>query len=76
MDGGIFRDVYLVGKPAAHVQDFFIRTALAEDNQSATLSCDIQLENLGAPARDHRLVWSLLDSGQRDRQRLARPSRH
>lgn len=26
---GIFRDVYLVGKPAAHVQDFFIRTALA-----------------------------------------------
>ncbi len=44
---GIFRDVYLVGKPAAHVQDFFIRTALADGNQSATLSCDIQLENLG-----------------------------
>jgi evolved beta-galactosidase subunit alpha len=60
---GIFRDVYLVGKPAAHVQDFFIRTALAEDNQSATLSCDIQLESLGAAARDHRLVWSLLDQG-------------
>ena len=60
---GIFRDVYLVGKPAAHVQDFFIRTALADDNQSATLSCDIQLENLGAAARDHRLVWSLLDQG-------------
>ena len=64
---GIFRDVYLVGKPAAHVQDFFIRTALADGNQiagqSATLSCDIQLENLGAPARDHRLVWSLLDQG-------------
>lgn len=60
---GIFRDVYLVGKPATHVQDFFIRTALADDNQSATLSCDIQLENLGATARDHRLVWSLLDQG-------------
>ncbi len=64
---GIFRDVYLVGKPAAHVQDFFIRTALADDNQiagqSATLSCDIQLENLGAAARDLRLVWSLLDQG-------------
>ncbi|CAM4106268.1 beta-galactosidase subunit alpha [Aeromonas bestiarum] len=60
---GIFRDVYLVGKPAAHVQDFFIRTALADDNQGATLSCDIQLENLGASARDHRLVWSLLDQG-------------
>ena len=60
---GIFRDVYLVGKPTAHVQDFFIRTALADDNQSATLSCDIQLENLGAAASDHRLVWSLLDQG-------------
>ena len=60
---GIFRDVYLVGKPAVHVRDFFIRTALADDNRCATLSCDIQLENLGAPARDHRLVWSLLDQG-------------
>ncbi len=64
---GIFRDVYLVGKPAAHVQDFFIRPALADDNQiasqSATLSCDIQLENLGAAAHGHRLVWSLLDQG-------------
>jgi evolved beta-galactosidase subunit alpha len=44
---------------------FTIRTALADGNQiasqSATLSCDIQLANLGAPSRDHRLVWSLLD---------------
>ena len=60
---GIFRDVYLVGKTAVHVQDFFIQTALADDNQSATLSCDIALENLGESARDHRLVWSLLDQG-------------
>lgn len=61
---GIFRDVYLVGKTPVHVQDFFIQTALADDNQGATLSCDIRLENLGSRARDHRLVWSLRDQGR------------
>ena len=35
---GIFRDVYLYAKPAVHLEDLWIRTALREDHASGTLS--------------------------------------
>ncbi|MGR5365234.1 beta-galactosidase subunit alpha [Photobacterium damselae] len=61
---GIFRDVYLVGKEAVHVQDFTVRTDFADDYQSATLSCSVKLENLThAVATGYQLEYSLQDNG-------------
>ena len=71
---GIFRDVYLVGKPAAHVRDFFIRTALADDNRSATPELRYPAGEPGAAARDLRLVWSLLDQGSASGSSTISPS--
>lgn len=61
---GIFRDVYLVGKPRAHLQDFFVQTRLSGDCTGATLSCDLQFESLDGPVSGHRLAWRLLDAEQ------------
>ncbi|HIF9372335.1 TPA: beta-galactosidase subunit alpha [Photobacterium damselae] len=61
---GIFRDVYLVGKEAVHVQDFTVRTDFADDYQSATLFCSVELENLThAVATGYQLEYSLQDNG-------------
>ncbi|HIF9251288.1 TPA: beta-galactosidase subunit alpha [Photobacterium damselae] len=61
---GIFRDVYLVGKEVVHVQDFTVRTDFADDYQSATLSCSVELENLThAVATGYQLEYSLQDNG-------------
>ncbi|HIF9356119.1 TPA: beta-galactosidase subunit alpha [Photobacterium damselae] len=61
---GIFRDVYLVGKEAVHVQDFTVRTDFADDYQSATLSCSVELENLThSVATGYQLEYSLQDNG-------------
>ncbi|MFM2658287.1 beta-galactosidase subunit alpha [Vibrio owensii] len=61
---GIFRDVYLVGKEHVHVQDLTVRTDFADDYQSATLSCQVELENLStATASGYTLKYSLQDKG-------------
>ena len=61
---GIFRDVYLVGKEHVHVQDLTVRTDFADDYQSATLSCQVELENLStAVASGYTLEYSLQDKG-------------
>ena len=61
--GGIFRDVYLVGKEQLHVQDVTVRTDFDDAYQSATLSCNVALENLAA-ATNATLEYALLDGGQ------------
>ncbi|MDC5810205.1 beta-galactosidase subunit alpha [Vibrio europaeus] len=62
---GIFRDVYLVGKEQIHVQDFTVRTDFAEDYRAATLSCQVELENLSAlQASGYALDYALMDKGQ------------
>lgn len=62
--GGIFRDVYLIGKENIHVQDLTIRTDFADDYQSATLSAQIELENLStAIASGYTLEYALHDKG-------------
>lgn len=62
---GIFRDVYLVGKEQVHVQDFTVRTDFAEDYRAATLSCQVELENLSAlQASGYALDYALMDKGQ------------
>lgn len=44
--GGIFRDVYLVGKNPVHIRDFTVRTDFDDRYVSATLNCAVELENL------------------------------
>ena len=61
--GGIFRDVYLVGKEQLHVQDLTVRTDFDDPYQSATLSCNVALENLAA-ATNATLEYALLDGSQ------------
>ncbi|WP_199458785.1 beta-galactosidase subunit alpha [Vibrio owensii] len=61
---GIFRDVYLVGKEHVHVQDLTVRTDFADDYQSATLSCQVELDNLSTEvASGYTLEYSLQDKG-------------
>ncbi|WP_038879027.1 beta-galactosidase subunit alpha [Vibrio jasicida] len=61
---GIFRDVYLVGKAHVHVQDLTVRTDFADDYQSATLSCQVELETLStAVASGYTLEYTLQDKG-------------
>ncbi|MHA2705383.1 beta-galactosidase subunit alpha [Vibrio owensii] len=61
---GIFRDVYLVGKEHVHVQDLTVRTDFADDYQSATLSCQVELENLSTTAASgYTLEYALQDKG-------------
>lgn len=61
---GIFRDVYLVGKQATHIQDFTVRTEFDDDYRDATLSCDIALENLAATPAIASLEYTLFDAEQ------------
>uniref|UniRef100_UPI000A9DDD94 sugar-binding domain-containing protein n=1 Tax=Vibrio campbellii TaxID=680 RepID=UPI000A9DDD94 len=62
---GIFRDVYLVGKEHVHVQDLTVRTDFADDYQSATLSCQVELENLSTTAvSGYTLEYALQDKGK------------
>lgn len=62
---GIFRDVYLVGKEHLHVQDLTVRTDFADDYQSATLSCQVELENLSTTAvSGYTLEYALQDKGK------------
>ncbi|HDR2470630.1 TPA: beta-galactosidase subunit alpha [Enterobacter soli] len=58
---GIFRDVYLVGKNPAHVQDFTVKTTFDEDYQDATLSCQLALENLAMQPVNVSLEYTLYD---------------
>jgi len=62
---GIFRDVYLVGKEQVHVQDLAVRTDFADDYVAATLSCQVELENLSTmQASGYALEYALIDQGQ------------
>ncbi|MCW8327715.1 beta-galactosidase subunit alpha [Photobacterium sp. SDRW27] len=62
---GIFRDVYLIGKPQVHVQDYTVRTEFDEQYQSATLSCSVVLENLlDHQVHGYQLDYALYDGGQ------------
>ncbi|WP_431222666.1 beta-galactosidase subunit alpha [Serratia sp. L9] len=61
---GIFRDVYLIAKQPVHVRDFTLRTDFADDYQSATLSCAVEMENLsGTRVDDYELEYALYANG-------------
>ncbi|UOQ87231.1 glycoside hydrolase family 2 TIM barrel-domain containing protein [Gracilibacillus salinarum] len=57
---GIFRDVYVLARPACHVEDFFVQTVLDENYQDATLQIETVL-NID-PGSDYQLQFQLFDS--------------
>ncbi|HCT5823049.1 TPA: beta-galactosidase subunit alpha [Citrobacter sedlakii] len=58
---GIFRDVYLIGKKATHIQDITIRSDFDDDYRDATLSCTLELENLTTAPALASLEYTLFD---------------
>ena len=44
---GIFRDVYLLARPASHIRDYFVKTCIDLDGNSAEIS--IEFETAGHP---------------------------
>ena len=51
---GIFRDLYLLERPEAHLRDFFVHTELAEDLKTASVRLDTEFA--GAPGGEARLL--------------------
>ncbi|MGL4677265.1 MAG: beta-galactosidase subunit alpha [Brevinema sp.] len=59
---GIFRDVYLIGKPLVHIQDYFIKTHFDENYQDALLDISVDIQNLsGSIITQYSLQYSLYD---------------
>lgn len=56
---GIYREVFLVARPAVHVRDVFVKPLLEVDGKSATLTVEAAVRNLGAAAGRFRLVAAL-----------------
>ena len=58
---GIFRDVYLYGKPRIHMEDIKVVSVLDEDYKDGLLSVKVKLESL-AVCPDARVCASLLEA--------------
>ncbi len=46
---GIFRDVYLLLRPTAHLRDYFVRTALSDDFSTATVTVELSFTGEAFP---------------------------
>lgn len=57
---GIFRSVYLLARPQAHVRDFFVHTDLSDDLKDAVLRLDVEVD--GVTGEGFQLVSELLDA--------------
>jgi beta-galactosidase/beta-glucuronidase len=62
---GIFRDVYLTARPAAHIRDLRIRTPLDAACKDAALDLAVLLRNLGGKPAACALTATLLDPAGR-----------
>lgn len=45
-DGGIFRDVFLISRPAVQISDYTVRTELDENYENALLKIEFDIKNL------------------------------
>ena len=60
---GIERDVYLVARPKAYLQDFAAITSLTDDYQDGILDLKISFENRGEKkSKNHRVAAALFDA--------------
>ncbi len=55
---GIFRDVYLLYRPANHIRDYFVKTELSEAYEEATLAVDFEFLERNEPVE-----YQLYDAG-------------
>lgn len=62
---GIFRDLYLITRPAAHLADFWVRTHREGDRAQLTLTA----EAVGATT----IEWSLSDGGKELLRKIVKP---
>ncbi|OOF43664.1 beta-galactosidase [Rodentibacter rarus] len=58
---GIFRDLYLLERESHYLQDFFIRTELADDFKSAVISVEVSFVEKGKLAKCREIAWQLTD---------------
>ncbi|MFC7322534.1 glycoside hydrolase family 2 TIM barrel-domain containing protein [Halobacillus campisalis] len=59
---GIFRDVYLLGVPKVHIEDYFVKTTFDENYNHATLEVETVVENSSPDdVTDYRIGYRLLD---------------
>ncbi|MDD4700247.1 MAG: glycoside hydrolase family 2 TIM barrel-domain containing protein [Oscillospiraceae bacterium] len=42
---GIFRDVYLLARPKGHIEDFFVKTTIADDYKTADITVELKCLN-------------------------------
>ncbi|MGL4524288.1 MAG: beta-galactosidase subunit alpha [Spirochaetia bacterium] len=59
--GGIFRDVYIVGRPAVHVRDFCIKTHFEREYKDAVWNVHMDFDNMGTAIKNYTLRVSLFD---------------
>ena len=59
---GIYRDVYVHTKSSVHIQDFFVKTKLADDYVNATLSVEIDFSGVMNGTAGFEVACVLLDA--------------
>jgi len=60
---GLFRDVYLVARPPAHLRDVTVRTTFDEAYRDAVLDLQVNVKNHGRETSGYRVRARLLDAG-------------
>lgn len=71
---GIFRDVYLYTKPACHLEDLFVRTALKDNNTRAQISLNLRYEyRRMSEANDFCAEYRLYSPDGRETVRFTKP---
>jgi beta-galactosidase len=59
---GIYREVHLFARPAAHIRDFFARTDFDADYRDAELKLSVDIRNRGSDGGKYSLVARLFDA--------------
>ena len=58
---GIFRDVYILARPAGYIRDYFVKTSLEEDYRKAQISIDLERYHLA-----EEVSYVLYDAGGKE----------
>ncbi|ALV21421.1 beta-galactosidase, LacZ type [Carnobacterium antarcticum] len=66
---GIFRDVYLLARPATYIRDFFVRPSLDKNYADANLTVDLDFHQSDLMTLQNlKLTYTLLDKHQKEVQ--------
>jgi len=62
---GIYRDVYLMARPAMHMRDFFVSTGLDQDHSNAVFGLKVSVRNAGMDRSEPKKInITLMDKEQ------------